>query len=197
MAGAHSMVGLLINTVPARANITAATTTTDLLDQLQSAHNHTLEHQHLALSEMHRITGQEKLVDTLFVFEDYPIDTTALSGDHELAITELTNREYNHYPLTLQAMPGSELGLRVEYDTDLFDAASIKALIERVQRALVGMTTDPGRRLSSVDLLDGDEHARLDEIGNRGGVDPAGDRRRCRFRCCGPRRWRAPPRRWR
>ncbi|MGA9677504.1 MAG: amino acid adenylation domain-containing protein, partial [Mycobacterium sp.] len=167
VAGADSMVGLLINTVPARANITAATTTTDLLDQLQRAHNHTLEHQHLALSEMHRITGQEKLFDTLFVFENYPIDTTALSGDHELAITELTNREYNHYPLTLQAMPGSELGLRVEYDTDLFDAASIKALIERLQRALVAMTTDPGRRLSSVDLLDGDEHARLDEIGNR------------------------------
>ena len=167
VAGADSMVGLLINTVPVRANITAATTTADLLDQLQSAHNHTLEHQHLALSEIHRITGHEQLFDTLFVYENYPIDTTALSGDHELAITEFTNREYNHYPLTLQAMPGAELGLRVEYDTDVFDAASIEALIERLQRVLVAMTADPGRRLSSVDLLDGGEHARLDEIGNR------------------------------
>ena len=167
LAGADSMVGLLINTVPARANITAATTTTDLLDQLQSAHNHTLEHEHLALSDIHRITGQEQLFDTLFVFENYPIDTTVLSGDHELAITGLNNREYNHYPLTLQAMPGSELGLRVEYDTDLFDAASIEALIGRLQRVLVAMATNPGRRLSSVDLLDGHELARLDEIGNR------------------------------
>ena len=167
VAGADSMVGLLINTVPVRASITAATTTADLLDQLQSAHNHTLEHQHLALTEIHRVTGQEKLFDTLFVYENYPIDTTALSGDHELAITELTNREYNHYPLTLQAMPGAELGLRVEYDTDVFDAASIEALIERLQRVLVAMAADPGRRLSSVDLLDGGEHARLDEIGNR------------------------------
>lgn len=32
--GAESMVGLLINTVPVRANISAATTTADLLDQL-------------------------------------------------------------------------------------------------------------------------------------------------------------------
>ena len=167
VAGADSMVGLLINTVPVRANITPATTTADLLDQLQSAHNDTLEHQHLALSEIHRVTGHDQLFDTLFVFENYPIDTTALSGDHELAITEITSREYNHYPLTLQAMPGAELGLRVEYDTDVFDAASIEALIERLQRVLVAMTTDPGRRLSSVDLLDGGEHARLDEIGNR------------------------------
>ena len=143
VAGAESMVGLLINTVPVRARITPATTTADLLDQLQSAHNDTLEHQHLALSEIHRVTGHDQLFDTLFVYENYPIDTAALSGVHELAITEFTTREYNHYPLTVQALPGRELGLRVEFDTDVFDAASIETLIERLQRVLVAMTADP------------------------------------------------------
>ena len=38
----------------------------------------------------------------------------------------------------------------------------------------MAMTADPGRRLSSVDLLDDAEHARLDG-GEPGGVDPAGD----------------------
>ena len=167
VAGAESMVGLLINTVPVRASITPATTTADLLDQLQRAHNDTLEHQHLALNEIHRITGHDQLFDTLFVYENYPIDTGALSGDDGLAITEFTSREYNHYPLSVQAMPGSELGLRVEFDTDVFDAASIEALIERLQRVLVAMTADPARRLSSMDVLDAGEHARLDEWGNR------------------------------
>ena len=196
VAGAESMVGLLINTVPVRANITATTTTADLLDQLQGAHNDTLEHQHLALSEIHRVTGHEQLFDTLFVYENYPIDTAALSGDRGLAITEFTSREYNHYPLTVQALPGPELGLRVEYDTDVFDAASIEALIERLQRVLVAMTADPTRRLSSMDLLDAGEHARLDESGNRAvltqprdaGVDSGVVRRAG---------GRAPPRRWR
>jgi hypothetical protein len=36
-----------------------------------------------------------------------------------------------------------------------------------LERVLVAMTADAGRRLSSVDLLDEGEHARLDEIGNR------------------------------
>ena len=31
----------------------------------------------------------------------------------------------------------------------------------------MAMTADPTRRLSSIDLLDAGEHARLDEIGNR------------------------------
>ena len=101
------------------------------------------------------------------MYENYPIDTAALSGVHELAITEFTIREYTHYPLTVQAVPGHELGLRVEFDTDVFDAASIETLIERLKRVLVAMTADPRRRLSSVDVLDAGEHARLDGWGNR------------------------------
>ncbi|MGA9675277.1 MAG: amino acid adenylation domain-containing protein, partial [Mycobacterium sp.] len=167
LVGAESMVGLLINTVPMRARITAATTTADLLDQLQCAHTKTLEHQHLALSEIHRLTGHDQLFDALFVFENYPVDTTALSGAHELTITEFTSREYNHYPLSVVALPGHELGVRVEFDTEVFDAALIKTLIEWLRRVLEAMTADPDRRLSAMDLLDESERGRLDEVGNR------------------------------
>ena len=59
------------------------------------------------------------------------------------------------------------IGGTVEFRTDVFDAASIEALIERLQRVLVAMTADPRRRLSSVDVLDEAEHARLDGWGNR------------------------------
>ncbi|MBY0286649.1 MAG: AMP-binding protein, partial [Mycobacteriaceae bacterium] len=164
--GAESMVGLLINTVPVRATVTATTTAAGLLEQLRRVHSDTLEHQHLALSEIHRITGHKQLFDTLFVYENYPIDTAALSAVNGLAITESTGREYNHYPLTVQAQPGSELGLRVEFATSVFDAASIRMLVGRLERVLVAMTTDSSRRLSSMDLLDAEEHARLDELGN-------------------------------
>ena len=167
LSGAESMVGLLINTVPVRARLTAATTTTDLLAQLQTAHNHTLEHQHLALPEIHRLTGHDQLFDTLFVYENYPVDTAALTGEHALAITEFSTREYNHYPLTVAAAPGRELSLHVEYDTEVFDAASIEVLIERLERVVVAMTADPDRPLSSIDLLDAGEYARLDGWGHR------------------------------
>ncbi|WP_131805698.1 condensation domain-containing protein, partial [Mycolicibacterium celeriflavum] len=97
--GAESMVGLMINTVPVRARFTGATTVADLLEQLHSVQNHTLEHHHLALPEIHRVTGHDQLFDTLFVYENYPIDTVELSGEHELAITEFTIHESAHYPL--------------------------------------------------------------------------------------------------
>ena len=55
----------------------------------------------------------------------------------------------------------------MEFRTDVFDAASIDTLIERLERVLEAMTADPTRRLSSMDLLDDAEQARLDEWGNR------------------------------
>ena len=88
------------------------------------------------------------------MYENYPIDTTAFSGVDGLAITDISARESTHYPLTVQALPGDELGLRVEYDTEVFDTASIAALIGRFERVLGAMTTDPGRRVSSMDVLD-------------------------------------------
>ena len=81
-------------------------------------------------------------------------------GADGLAITESASRDYTHYPLTIRVLPGAELRLRVEFDTDAFDADSIQTLIERFKRVSAAMTADPTRRLST-DLLDADEHARL------------------------------------
>ncbi|EUA33535.1 condensation domain protein [Mycobacterium xenopi 4042] len=105
VVGAESMVGLLINTVPARARLAATTTTAELLDQLQTAHNQTLEHQHLGLPEIHRLTGHDQLFDTLFAYENYPVDAVALGGDHQPVVTRVSIEESTHYPLTVVPCP--------------------------------------------------------------------------------------------
>ncbi|WP_156745230.1 AMP-binding protein, partial [Mycobacterium sp. 1165178.9] len=63
------------------------------------------------------------------------------------------------------------IGGEVEFRTDIFDPATIEVLIERLRWVLVELSTDPARRLSSMDLLDAAEHARLAEIGNRAVLD--------------------------
>ncbi|WP_231123310.1 condensation domain-containing protein, partial [Mycobacterium asiaticum] len=67
VVGADSMVGLLINTVPVRVRLSPSMSAADLLAQLHRVHNETLEHQHLALTEIHRLSGHDRLFDTLFV----------------------------------------------------------------------------------------------------------------------------------
>jgi non-ribosomal peptide synthetase component F len=108
------------------------------------------------------------LFDTVFVYENYPLETGALSGADDLTITEFTARDFYHYPLAVQAMPGTELRLHVQFRTDIFDFATIEALIERFKQVLMAMTADPAQRLSSTDLLDNAEHARLVGWGKAG-----------------------------
>ena len=86
-----------------------------------------------------------------------PLDTCTARTDLAFSLTE---------SWTEAGDPAGIVG-GVEFRTDVFDAASIETLIERFERVLVAMTTDPKQRLSSVDVLDEVEQARLDEVGNR------------------------------
>ena len=82
------------------------------------------------------------MFDTLIVYQNYPIDTGAELSAGGLAISGISGREYNHYPLTVQAHPGSELDLRVEYDTNVFSPARIETLMRRLQKVFLAMTAD-------------------------------------------------------
>ncbi|WP_094288561.1 amino acid adenylation domain-containing protein [Mycobacterium lehmannii] len=171
LPGSDAMVGLMINTVPVRAHISPATTIADLLAQLQSCHNDTIEHEHLPLNEIHHATGHDRLFDTVFVYENYPIDAAALTGVRELAITAFSSREYNHYPLSMVAIPGYEIGLRVEFDAEVFDPYEIEMMAARFQRILDEMAADPNARVSSIDLLNASEHDQLAGWENRAALN--------------------------
>ena len=145
LPGADVIVGLMINTVPARATVDTDTTVAGLLEQLQATRNDTLEHQYLALTDVHRATGHDELFDTLFVYENYPLDPGAFTGaTTDLTVTGFNIRERNHYPLTLAVLPGPQLGLRFEYDTSQFTTKTITRLAQRFQRALGILSTKQG-----------------------------------------------------
>ena len=62
---------------------------------------------------------------------------------------------------------GDQLFLSTAGAGQPFANFDVSDLAERLERVLVAMTADPGRRLSSMDLLDEGEHAGLDGWGNR------------------------------
>ena len=86
-----------------------------------------------------------------------PIETRTARMDLVFSLTERFSGAGEH----------AGIGGTVEFRTDVFDAASIETLVERLQRVLAAMTADPALRLSTVDLLDEGERTRLDGWGNR------------------------------
>ena len=208
------LVGFFINTLVLRVEVAGDPTVAEVLAQVRARSLAGYEHQDVPFEVLverlnpTRSLAHHPLVQVVLAWQNLPwghssdpaaglalgdLQVTPLPADTQVARMDLTFSLAERWN---QAGEPAGIGGSVEFRTDVFDAASIEVLIERLQRVLVAVTADPSRLLSSVDVLDAGEHARLDEIGNRA-VLTAPAARRCRFRCCSPRRWRAHRRRWR
>jgi non-ribosomal peptide synthetase component F len=156
------MLGLLITTTPFRTRVDPKEPTLVFLERIQREQAALLPHQHLALTEILKLVGQSALFDTLFTFENYPVDPTAVPsiGD-DLRVREINAYDSTHYPLSLAVIPGSRLVLRLEYSADLFEAASAERVAGRLTRLLEQLAADPAAPLHRLDILAPEERHRL------------------------------------
>ena len=117
-----------------------------------------MAHQHVGLAEIQSLAGLGELFDTLTVFENYPLDRASLAAEaNGLRLTDVRGHDATHYPLSLMAMPGERLGLRLDYRADLFERASVEALAGRLMRLLEAAVASPDRAIGSLDILAPDE----------------------------------------
>jgi non-ribosomal peptide synthase protein (TIGR01720 family) len=175
LAGVEGMVGLFINTVPARLQLHPTEKLSAVLKRLQEQQAVLLAHQHLALPEIQRLAGVGELFDTLFVFENYPVDRDMLGGlAGKIRISGGRGGDISHYPLALAVIPGRRLQLRLGYRPDLFERSSVEAMGKRLQRLLEAVAQDPEQRIGNVDLLDASERHQIVEEWNETAHEVAG-----------------------
>ncbi|MGV2922328.1 condensation domain-containing protein [Streptomyces alfalfae] len=104
VAGVEEIIGLLANTVPVRARLGG--TLAETLAGLQARGQALVEHHHVALTDLERLTGRRRLFDSLVVFENYPVDPDRLREPAPgLTVVGTRFRESTHHPVTLTVMP--------------------------------------------------------------------------------------------
>ncbi|WP_258036822.1 condensation domain-containing protein, partial [Mycobacterium marinum] len=159
------LVGVFVNTVVLRVQVAGDPTFAQLLAQVRTRSLEAFEHQDVPfevlverLNPVRSLT-HHPLVQVVLAWQNDMSAELVLDGlDVEFApVHTQTARMDLVFSLgerfTDTGAPAG-IGGGVEFRTDVFDAASIAALIERLQRVVVAMVADPDRRLSSVDLLD-------------------------------------------
>ncbi|WP_256327548.1 condensation domain-containing protein, partial [Variovorax sp. EL159] len=132
LPGVERMVGLFINTLPVRMQFEPWEPIAQVLARLQDEQSAMAAHQHLGLSEIQRLAGFPVLFDTLFVFENYPVDANARGlAQDPLQVSRASGHggDKTHYPLSVVAIPGTQLQLRVGYRPDLFDRTTVEQLV--------------------------------------------------------------------
>ncbi|CAM4470368.1 Beta-ketoacyl-acyl-carrier-protein synthase I [Mycobacterium basiliense] len=173
LSGVESMVGLFINTVPLRVRLNPKATVAEQCSIVQRDSARLREHCYFSSARLRQLAGVGDLFDTMISFENFPIIGL---GSEEPGSQELNLRPAvglaprTHFPITIMAnLTDGRLTLTLDASaavtatTDL-DVADLSA---RMRRALVALSANATRSLSSIDLLDESEHARLDAFGNR------------------------------
>ncbi len=156
-------VGLFINSIPLRVAMPAPGDRLSVRQWLQQLFETNLalrEHEHLPLvsiQECSELPKGQALFDSLFVFENAPVDATVLEGAEGLNAKSGSGRTHTNYPLTVVCYPGDDLGLHLSYDQRFFEAATIERLLGDFQRLLVALADGFEQDLEDLPLLADDE----------------------------------------
>jgi amino acid adenylation domain-containing protein len=156
IAGIEAMVGLFINTLPMRIQLKPDTSALTLLKDLQAQLVESNQYSYSSLAEIQtwsEIPRSASLFDSIVVFENYPVDATAVLGNDSFYLENIQVSQQTNYPLTLIALPGDQLQVRISYDTNRFDDGTITRLLGHFQTLLEGIVANPEARVSQLPLL--------------------------------------------
>ncbi|WP_197501776.1 non-ribosomal peptide synthetase [Mycobacterium sp. 1164985.4] len=174
----EELVGFFVNTLVLRADLAGDPTVAELLGQVRQRSLAAFEHQDVPFEVLverlnpTRSLNHHPLVQVLFAWQNTAagelslgdIRVTPMPADTRTARMDLT---FSLAERWTEAGEPAGIGGEVEFRTDVFDAASIETVVERLGRVVVALCADPLRRLSSIDVLDAEELAQLEVWGNR------------------------------
>ncbi|QEU77651.1 non-ribosomal peptide synthetase [Streptomyces subrutilus] len=142
--GVDTLVGLLINTVPARLSWRPEQPLAEVLAGFQERQAELLDHQHLGLADIQRAAGRSELFDALVVVENLPGggDPTDPAGLIRIAGSEV--RDAVHYPLALTVLPGDRLRLQLDHDRTRLDDGAAERFTGRLRELLGQLASGPG-----------------------------------------------------
>ncbi|MEH2262108.1 amino acid adenylation domain-containing protein [Nostoc sp.] len=164
LSGVESMVGLFINTLPVRVKIPTANPLWQWLRELQTQQVERSQYSWFPLVEIQalsEIPQELPLFESIVVFENYPQDTSLSNLGSTIQITKRRVIEQTNYPLTVIAVPGQELSLRILYDGSRFDGETINWMMGHLVTLLEGMVTNIEQTVAEIPMLTAAEQRQL------------------------------------
>ncbi|OKJ93018.1 non-ribosomal peptide synthetase [Amycolatopsis sp. CB00013] len=140
LPGVEGMVGLFLNTVPVRARLRGSAPVVEMLAELQKRQSALIPDQFVGLADIQQAAGPGASFDTMIVFENFPRELGGPESAAPFGIRVNQGQEAAHYPLTLVAVPGESMLVKLDYLTDLFDEAAAFAIVERFTGVLRQLT---------------------------------------------------------
>jgi amino acid adenylation domain-containing protein len=154
----EGLIGFFVNTLALRTDLSGDPTFRELLHRVREGAFGAYEHQELPFERLveelrpERSLSHSALFQVLFTLQNSAVPTPHLAG-LEVESVRL-ERGIARFDLTLYLRDEADgLGALLEYNTDLFDAATAGRMLGHYQTLLESIVADPDRRISSLPLL--------------------------------------------
>ena len=179
LAGVEEMVGLFINTLPVRVELSAEQRVGEWLRRLQWEQVELRQFEYSSLAAVKGWSEVERgrsIFESIAVFENQPLETvlveknaTETDGPVETEAVEVRNLQsvgWTNYPLTIVAVPGTELMVTIGYDRSRITEEQAKGIAGHYQRLLRALMSDGEQRLAQVEITTAAERRQLVEEWN-------------------------------
>ncbi|HYO11588.1 MAG TPA: amino acid adenylation domain-containing protein, partial [Thermoanaerobaculia bacterium] len=156
LPGVESMVGMFINTLPARVRVAEIAPCLAWLREMQDRQLDARQHEHVPLMDIHawsEVPRGTPLLESLLVYENFPVPTSLHQGDGELEVRDVQFMDMSNFPLTIKATPGARLRLRCVFDRTRIDPEPALRLLGHLGTLLGEMATDLERPLAELSHL--------------------------------------------
>ncbi|AZE62385.1 non-ribosomal peptide synthetase [Pseudomonas synxantha] len=138
-------VGLFINSIALRVKLPEddqRCSVRQWLSALLDSNMQLREYEYLPLvtiQEHSELPKGQPLFDSLFVFENAPVEVSVLDRAQSLNATSDSGRTHTNFPLTAVCYPGDDLGLHLSYDQRYFDESTVQSMLGEFKRLLLAL----------------------------------------------------------
>ncbi|WP_226478064.1 non-ribosomal peptide synthetase [Pseudomonas sp. MWU16-30323] len=138
-------VGLFINSIALRVKLPEddqRCSVRQWLSGLLDSNMQLREYEYLPLvtiQENSELPKGQPLFDSLFVFENAPVEVSVLDRAQSLNATSDSGRTHTNFPLTAVCYPGDDLGLHLSYDQRYFDETTVQGMLGEFKRLLLAL----------------------------------------------------------
>src|SRR5947209_16214692 len=167
----EGLIGFFVNTLALRLDLGGEPTFRELLGRVREVTLGAYAHQDLPFEKLvedlqpERDLSRNPLFQVMCVLQNAPALGRTANASTDSSSAEPpqvdTGTARLDLTLTLGELPDGRLAGAIEYNTDLFDAATMRRLVEHFQTLLSGIAAQPDARVSALPLLPADEYRRL------------------------------------
>ncbi|HET7113670.1 MAG TPA: condensation domain-containing protein, partial [Pyrinomonadaceae bacterium] len=161
----ETMIGMLINTLPARFDVAPEAEFIPWLRRVQTQQTAMRDYEYSPLVQVQGWSDAprtEALFESLVSFENHLVDSSLLKRNQRAIVRDVRHHTTaTGYPLNILFEPGEQLTVKLLYDFARVEDDSAKRLLGHIATLLTEIAENPNRRLSEFSILTEPERRQL------------------------------------